>query len=103
VLSPDVVRVKIWTPAGRILYSDEPRLIGDVFPLEPEERDAIRAGKVAAAVSDLSKPENRFERSHGKLLEVYLPVHAADGQPLLYENYLRFSSIAANSRRVWTS
>jgi hypothetical protein len=32
VLSPSIVRVKIWDPTGRILYSDEPALIGQRFP-----------------------------------------------------------------------
>ena len=34
VLSGWLVRVKIWDGSGRILYSDEPRLIGDRFSLE---------------------------------------------------------------------
>ena len=29
VLHDPIVRVKVWTPSGRLLYSDEPRLIGD--------------------------------------------------------------------------
>src|SRR5205807_4225534 len=29
ILSDRVVRVKVWTPEGRIVYSDEVRLIGD--------------------------------------------------------------------------
>ena len=33
VLQEPVVRVKIWTAAGRILWSDEPRLVGKQFKL----------------------------------------------------------------------
>src|SRR6478672_11547797 len=33
ILSDRVVRVKVWTPDGRIAYSDEPRLIGKAFGL----------------------------------------------------------------------
>src|SRR3954470_13265567 len=33
ILSERVVRVKIWSPDGRILYADEPRLIGQEFDL----------------------------------------------------------------------
>jgi signal transduction histidine kinase len=52
-------------------------------------------------VSDLTRPENRFERRYGKLLEVYLPIRGPGGQPLLFETYERYSSVAASGRRVW--
>jgi two-component system NarL family sensor kinase len=63
VLSADLVRVKLWTPAGRILYSDEPELIGKTFALDGEARSALTAPQTDASVSDLSRPENQFERS----------------------------------------
>src|SRR4051812_16031462 len=65
VLKDPVVRVKIWSPEGRILYSDEKRLIGRTYPTdkEPLEPDAVDA-----EVSDLSRPENRYERPYKKLL-----------------------------------
>src|SRR4051794_10313101 len=37
VLHDPIRRVKLWAPDGRIVYSDEPRLIGDRFPLEDDE------------------------------------------------------------------
>ena len=95
------VRVKIWAPDGRILYSDEHRLIGSRYPLGADERASILRGKVEAEVSDLAKPENRFERRYGKLLEVYLPIRGPRGQPLLFETYERYSSVAASGRRLW--
>jgi two-component system, NarL family, sensor kinase len=100
VLHDPVVRVKIWDAHGRILYSDERRLIGSTYPLRADEREALRAGTAAAEVSDLSRPENRFERSHKKLLEVYLGIRP-HGEPLLFESYQRFSSISASGQRLW--
>lgn len=97
----DVVRVKIWTPEGRVVYSDEPRLIGAIYPLGPDELAALRTDQVAAEVSDLSAPENRYERKFEELLEVYLPVSTPDGHELLFEVYLPFSSVAASARRIW--
>jgi signal transduction histidine kinase len=102
VLNGRVVRVKIWTALGRILYSDEPRLIGSTYPLGRDEQEAMAAGHTKADLSDLEAPENHYERSYHKLLEVYLPVRAPGGQVLLFESYLRFSSITANGRRIWT-
>jgi len=100
VLVDPVVRVKIWTADGRIVYSDEPRLIGERYDLGDEEREALRRGFVEAELSDLTRPENRFERPAGKLLEVYLPIRERDGTPLLFESYQRFSSVAASGRRM---
>ena len=96
VLSRDVVRVKIWTPNGRIVYSDDPRLINSRYELGEEELDAFNTGAVDAEVSDLSRPENRFDRGHGELLEVYLPIETSDGRPLLFETYQRSSSVTAS-------
>jgi two-component system, NarL family, sensor kinase len=101
VLRSPVVRVKLWTLGGRIVYSDAAPLIGRHFALDAAQRRAALTGKVAADVSDASEPENLFERGLGKLLEVYLPVRTPDGHRLLYEEYLRYSAVAANSRRQW--
>ena len=99
VLREPVVRVKIWTAQGRILWSDESRLIGRRFALSDEELNAMRAGRTNAEVSDLKAPENLFERNYEKLLEVYLPIRGPDGRPLLFESYSRFSSITESGRR----
>jgi signal transduction histidine kinase len=99
IVRDPVVRVKIWTPEGRILWSDEPRLIGRRFALGAHEIDALRLGRTNAEVSDLASPENRFERNYEKLLEVYLPIRGPGGRPLLFESYSRYSSIAASGRR----
>src|SRR5205085_4397570 len=92
LLADPVVRVKIWDPSGRIVYSDEPRLIGARYPLRSEERHALRTAGTDAEVSDLTRPENRFERQYHKLLEVYIGLRATNGTPVLFETYQRFSS-----------
>ncbi len=103
VLRDPVRRVKIWDEQGRILYSDDPRLIGTHYVLGQDEQAIIRTGGVAAEVSDLSRPENRFERPLKKLLEVYLGIRSPSGQRLLYEEYLSYASVAASGNRVWSS
>ena len=96
VLDDPVVRVKIWTTDGEIVYSDESDLIGERYRLGEDELDAIRTGGVTAEVSDLSKPENRFERRYGDLVEVYTSVQTPGGERLLFETYQRSSSIEAS-------
>ena len=101
VLRNPVVRVKLWTADGRIAYSDEPRLIGSRYALGDDELATLSGNGVEAGISDLSAPENRYERPRRKLLEVYMPVHTQSGRPLLFETYLRFSDVAASGRKVW--
>jgi two-component system, NarL family, sensor kinase len=101
VLRSPVMRVKVWTLDGRIVYSDASALIGRRFQLGEEEQRAARSGRVDAEISDASRPENVFERGFGKLLEVYLPVRTPGGRRLLYEEYLRYGAIAGSGRRQW--
>ena len=100
LLSDSVVRVKIWSRDGRILYSDEPELIGKRFELGEEERELFTTGGADAELSDLSRPENRFERQEGKLLEAHTPIRTPNGTPVLFETYGRFESTSANGRRL---
>jgi two-component system NarL family sensor kinase len=101
VVRDPVVRVKLWDASGRIIYSDEPRLIGRRFGLDGDELTALRRGSTAADVSDLRRPENAFERGRGKLLEVYHGVRAESGRRLLFEAYLRYGAVSASGRRLW--
>lgn len=101
VVSHSVIRVKLWTPTGKIMYSDEPRLVGRTFPLDDEAQAALRDHRVEADVSDLSRPENRFEQGEGKLLEVYRPVWTPDGHQLLLESYFKYSLVNEQSGSLW--
>jgi hypothetical protein len=57
-----IVRVKIWDPSGRIIYSDARSLIGARYPLGAAERHTLRTGGSVADASDLARPENRTEQ-----------------------------------------
>ncbi len=98
VLDGSLVRVKLWNADGTIVYSDEPRLVGTHYTLGADEKAAFSSGKIEAEVSDLSKPENQYERSQGKLLEVYLPVETPSGKPLLFEAYYRYGLVSSNGQ-----
>jgi two-component system, NarL family, sensor kinase len=95
-----IVRVKIWDRSGRIVYSDEPQLIGARYPSNTEAEE-FGLKKPEAEVSDLSKPENRYERRLGRLLEVYYTVHTPNGTPLRYETYYRSSFVSARASRIF--
>jgi signal transduction histidine kinase len=101
VLSNSLVRVKLWDDTGKIIYSDQPQLIGTRWTLDDEEVDAIRQQRIASEVSDLSRPENRFESGYGKLLECYLPVRGLTGQNLLFEVYFRYDTVDQAGWAAW--
>jgi two-component system NarL family sensor kinase len=101
VLRGSLVRVKIWRSDGTIVYSDEPRLIGERFALGDDERAVLTGGEQGAEVSDLSGPENRFE-TESKLLEVYSRTETPSGTPLLFEAYFRYSGVSEVGRHLWS-
>jgi two-component system NarL family sensor kinase len=103
ILTSDVVRVKLWTADGAIVYSDESRLFGQRFGLGAGQTAALRTGSAAADVSDVTEPENQYERNYGKLLEVYFPIRTPHGTPLLFETYQRYSAITQYQQEVWSS
>lgn len=96
-----IARIKIWDRSGRVVYSDEARLIGAHYAMSAADLAEFRNRTPQADVSDLSKPENRFERKFGRLLEVYLPVRTPGGVPLRYETYYRSSFISARGNRIF--
>ena len=100
VLSDRVVRVKVWNTSGKIVYSDEPRLVGRQFAPKADHAQALRLGGISSEPADIDGPENRFERASGRLLEVYLPVRMPDGRQLVYEQYETYDSVTGNSRRL---
>ncbi len=101
----NLVRVKLWTAEGRIVYSDEERLIGKVFPLNEEQLQVLDGDEVViSGLSDLVDTENRFERSsQDRLLEVYRRVSLPDGTPLLFETYSPYAEVAARGQSIMRS
>ncbi len=99
LLNDPTVTVRLWAPDGTIVYSDKPALIGQKFDLGEEELEVLNEGGTEAEVSDLSKPENRFENQYGELVEVYLPTQGPDGKFLL-EVYQRQAFLEAQTANM---
>ena len=101
LLVEDVLRIKIWAADGTILYSDRTELIGAVYPLDQDEIEILEEGGTDAELSDLSGPENRFERVlGGDLLEVYTRIFSPEGRPLIFEVYYSIEQIEAEREEV---
>ena len=101
VVGRPVVRIKLWTPQGRIVYSDEKRLIGQTFPVDADYSTSLTQPRTLAEVTDLQRPENEFERGQGKLLEVYRTVRTPSGQALRFETYTPYTTVTARTTQLW--
>ena len=100
VLNDSIVRVKIWSADGRVLYSDDPAQIGGRYALDADQMQLLREGGAEVEVSDLDRPENALDRGQGELIEAYTRIRAPSGTPMLFEIYQRFDSVTASARRL---
>ena len=100
VLSNSIVRVKIWSAGGRVLYSDDPTEIGRRYELSEEQHRLLRNGGAQVEVTDLNRPENALDRQQGRLIEAYTRIRTPSGTPMLFEIYQRFGSVTADARRL---
>jgi signal transduction histidine kinase len=100
VLGERILTVRVWSPGGEILYSDDLTNVGQTFPLGAEELDVIATGNAHADLSDLAKQENADQADFDQLLEVYVPVETPSGQRLLFETYQSTAGLDAATRRI---
>ncbi len=82
-LTEKVVSFRIWSTDGHVLYSPFSDLVGRQFDMTGERGQALR-GEVIGDISDLSDPENVFERQRwSHLIEIYLPVRVSGGSRVI--------------------
>ena len=73
VVSQRTARVKLWSPDGTVIYSDDPQRVGERFPAKESLLRALR-GETSLAIKVPEDAENPRERYLGTLMEVYTPV-----------------------------
>ena len=82
-LTRSIVSFRVWSTDGQIVYSPVPELIGKRFEMSTERLQSAQ-GAVIGDISDLSDPENVYERQHwGHLLEIYMPVRATGSSRII--------------------
>lgn len=101
VLRGPIARVTIRDRDGRILYADDPGLIGSAFALGASEREALATGDAVTSEGTADELESRFEGELGPLLEVSLPVSTQGGRHLLFQAYLSLDSVTASAEQLW--
>ncbi len=83
-----VVRIKVWSATGQVLYSDDHRQIGKTFPITDEVRSSVVDHQGTAIVTEEAAPDSLAEsRKFGRLVEVHLPLQLADGTTVAFEVY----------------
>ena len=81
--------IKIWSADGKILWADEPDLIGRRYTLKSDQVEALNSPKAISDYTDLSDPENISERNEkGPVIETYVGANGADGSRILFETYM---------------
>lgn len=70
VLSDTILRVKLWSRDGTVLYSDDASEVGSTYPVEHDLAEALEGGTEA----DFKTEDSPELASDGRLLEIYAPV-----------------------------
>ncbi len=95
----DLARIKIWSAAGRIVYSDDHALIGRSLGSDDDDLHDALAGHPdpAELVTPAPRSETASEVGLGRLVEVYVPLRFAHTGPPVgaFEIYLSYGPIAA--------
>jgi signal transduction histidine kinase len=76
--NPEILRVKIYGPDMRVLWSDEPRLLGRQFTDNTALREAL-GGQVVAHLEQARTTENVFDVGLGRTIDLYVPLTLSGG------------------------
>ncbi len=92
----DVKSIRLWNEDGVVIYSNDPRLIGERFPLPT----AI-TGEPVQGMTDMGRPENRYLDPEANWIQVSLPLVGGDGSSYLFEISKRQDRLQQEARSVW--
>ena len=101
--SGSILRIKVWSPKGTVVFSDLPALRGRTFEIESDLAEALE-GHTEADISALVADENVFEQGiASKLLEIYLPFGPEGEEPVgayeIYQDATQLQALLATTRR----
>ncbi len=103
VMMPEIVRVKIYDATMAVVWSDEPRLMGQRFPDNPHLVSALGGHTMVNLESGERKGENIYESNEFALLvEVYVPIvfPRTGGVAGVVETYKTPKQVFASIRRA---
>lgn len=98
---PGVFRLKAFDSKGRIVWSNEQRLIGSIFP---DDLDLARArgGEIVTSIGRPTKSEHLYERTIPWIAEVYVPItfHGSARVVGVIETYRNVTPVVESIRRT---
>ncbi len=93
-----LMRVKVWSADSVVVWSDDERLIGRRYPLEPQDAALLRTLGTTSEFTSLDRDENVYEQPAGDVVETYVGFVDRTGQPLLLELYVPVAGLEAESQ-----
>ena len=94
----DVIDVRLWNSEGVIIYSNDPRLLGEKFSL-PQDL----AGELIAEPVNPDLPENRYLDPSREMVQVSLPVRGTDDAGYLFQISRLQDTVQQDARNIWLS
>jgi two-component system, NarL family, sensor kinase len=101
VLEDPIEDVSLRLSDGEVVFSNQTELIGTTAPLDVDERAALVGGGPTVINAPTSGGVGAGEEAPSLL--VSLPLETPDGTALLFQARLRFDSVAASARQLWTA
>lgn len=92
----DVRAIRLWNQDGVIIYSNDPRLIGERFPMPGGSE-----GGTVQGLADPARPENRYLDPEQTWVQVSLPVVGEDGSRYLLQISKLQDSLRQEARDAW--
>lgn len=93
-----VVDARIWDQAGTMIYSDDPRLVGETFASTELPAPAPEATPI-----DPARAENRYLDPGTEFVQVILPVQGSDGDRYTFQMIQRQDSVRESAREIWVT
>lgn len=82
-----VRHVRVWDKTGRVIWADEPELVGQRFDLSAEVAALLGSRTAEAELSDVLTEETVTAQT-GNLIEVHVGTFDSDGRPLVAEVFM---------------
>ena len=73
VKTSEIVRIKVWNTAAKVIYSDDTSIIGKYYTDNQEFKEAM-LGEIVTDIEKPTKAENVSEQNYDQLLEIYVPI-----------------------------
>ena len=95
-----VSHIVLWDSEGRVLWAEDPQVVGERFALPPELREVAEGGGTVLEQAGRREPHPGRDENEDDLLEIYVSAVDADGEPFLFEAYLPPHRIDQDFRAV---